>query len=87
LPKPKSKLRCVIDIKSTSVLPRTVGPQTAAYEAAYYETTGGERTDRRYCLHLKPDGYNLVPLKDGAGIQDLTLFVSALNVHRWRANL
>lgn len=86
LPKPKSKLRCVIDIKSTDQLPRTVGPQTAAYEAAYLEGTG-EKTDRRYCLHLRPDRYTLVSLKDGAGAQDLTVFVSALNLYRWRANL
>lgn len=83
LPKPKSKLRCLVDLKSTATLPRTVGPQTAAYENALREMTG-EKIDRRYCLHLKPDAYTFVPLKDGPGIQDFTLFLSALNVHRWR---
>lgn len=84
LPQRKRKRRALIDIKSTAVLPRTVGPQTAAYDRANYEMTG-EKSDCRFCLHLKPDDYKLVELTDGPGIQDFTLFLSALNVHRWRA--
>lgn len=76
----------LIDIKSTATLPRTVGPQTAAYEHANHEMTG-EKIANRYCLHLGPDRYNLVRLQDGRGIQDFTVFLSALNVHRWRSNV
>jgi hypothetical protein len=73
-----------IDIKTTATLPRTVGPQTAAYKQAHEETTG-QKTKRRSCLHLKADGtYRLVELTDGKGVQDFTVFLSALNLHRWR---
>lgn len=81
----RSKKRVsVIDIKSTAVLPRTVGPQTAGYENAWTEMTG-ERVGDRYCLHLSPDEYKLVKLTDGRGVQDLTVFISALNIHRFRS--
>lgn len=73
----------VVDSKSTAVLPRTVGPQTAAYLNAYNEMTGEKYTNRA-CLHLLPDDYRFVPLIDkGKRIADLTLFQSQLNVHRW----
>lgn len=77
-----NRRRSIIDIKSTSALPRTVGPQTSAYENAYREMTG-EKTERRFCLHLKPDGYSLVPLQDGPRVNDLTYFISALNIWRF----
>lgn len=76
--------RVIADIKSTAALPRTVGPQTAAYDAAHCEATG-DKPHERYCLHLKPDGYTWAPLKDGPRVQDLTVFVSALNIHRFRS--
>lgn len=83
LPKGGKKHRKVLaDIKSTSILPRSVGPQTAAYKNAYEEMTSDRGYDR-YCLHLMPDDYKFVALKDGRGIQDLTMFVSALNLWRW----
>jgi hypothetical protein len=73
----------IVDSKSTHVLPRTVGPQTSAYLAAFNEMTG-EAYKHRACLHLKPDGYTFVPLEDkGKRIADYTLFVSQLNVYRW----
>jgi hypothetical protein len=75
----------MIDIKSTAALPRIVGPQTAAYSEALTETTG-EKAARRYCLHLGPHlgarAYKLVEQKNP---QDFTVFVSALNIYRWRA--
>lgn len=77
-----NRRKAIIDLKSTAVLPKTVGPQTAAYENALREMTG-EKTERRFCLHLKPDAYSLVPLKDGRGVQDLTYFISALNIWRF----
>lgn len=80
----KRPRRIIADIKSTATLPRTVGPQTAAYDAAYCEASG-EKQHERYCLHLKPDGYTWAPLKDGRRVQDFTLFLSALNIHRFRS--
>jgi hypothetical protein len=74
----------MVDMKATAVLPRTVGPQTAAYKQALEETTG-QKSKRRYCLHLKPDAYKLVEVTDGPGLQDWTVFLSALNIFRWRA--
>lgn len=77
-----NRKKALIDIKSTATLPRTVGPQTAAYEACIKES--GEHNQARYCLHLKPDAYNCVPLKDGRGVTDMTVFISALNIWRFR---
>lgn len=68
------------DLKSTASVPRTVGPQTAAYVEAYNEMTG-KRIRDRYCLHLKPDGkYSSHKLTNA---RDWTVFQSCLNVHRW----
>lgn len=74
----------MVDMKSTAALPRTVGPQTAAYKQALEETTG-QKSKRRYCLHLKPETYKLVEVTEGPGLQDWTVFLSALNIYRWRA--
>lgn len=78
------KRKTLVDIKSTATLPRTVGPQTAGYENAWSEMSG-EKIGDRYCLHLGPDSYKLVKLTDGRGIQDFSVFVSALNIHRFRS--
>lgn len=79
-----NRKKAIGDIKSTATLPRTVGPQTAAYEALHTEMTG-EKHQLRFCLNLKPDGYSFVPLNtQRRGVQDLTYFVSALNI--WRFN-
>lgn len=73
----------IVDSKSTAILPRTVGPQTSAYLAAFNEGSG-EKYTHRACLHLKPDDYRFVPLEDrGKRIADYTLFISQLNVYRW----
>jgi hypothetical protein len=73
-------VECVIDWKSGQV-PRTVGPQTAAYERFYRGKRGG-RIRRRYCVQLCDTGdYRLHPLKDPA---DWSYFLSALNIHHWR---
>lgn len=74
------KSKRLIDIKSIASLPRTVGPQTAAYAEAYYEDTG-ERIRDRYCVQLKPDGaYSVQKLSDP---NDWNIFQSALNLYRW----
>lgn len=68
--------RCLIDIKTSTQIPRTVGPQTAAYAQAL-----GKKL-YRYCVQLKADAtYRTVPLRDPA---DWSIFLSALNIHHWR---
>ena len=73
----------LIDLKSTASVPKTVGPQTAAYAEAHTEMTGQYVSDR-YCLHLKPDGkYKAHKLDDR---RDWTIFQSCLNVYNWYYN-
>lgn len=70
----------LIDLKSTASVPRTVGPQTAAYAEAHTEMTG-QHVDDRYCLHLKPDGrYKAHKLDD---VRDWSIFQSSLNLYNW----
>lgn len=75
-----SERECVVDVKSGSVVPKTVGPQTAAYVTAHNEMYSA-KVRTRYCLHLRPDGtYKAHKLDDP---RDWTIFQSALNLHRW----
>ena len=62
-----------IDIKSGAI-PRSAGPQTAAYACALYSLTG-IKTRKRYVLDLKPAKYSLPPLTD---LNDMAVFKSAL---------
>lgn len=71
---------CLIEFKATAALPRTVGPQTAAYERLY-QATHGPGYRRRYCVQLKPGDYKVHPLTDPA---DWSVFQSCLNIHYWR---
>lgn len=67
----------LIDIKATAVIPRTVGPQTAAYAAALDEARIGRRV-----VQLKSDGtYRTRVLNDRA---DWNVFLSAFNIFTWR---
>lgn len=77
-----NKRRSLIDIKS-GAMPRTVGPQTAAYDVAGADTHG-IKCERRYCLQLNPElprGYKLHPLTNSA---DWSMFLSALNCWRFK---
>lgn len=76
LPKRGREIRVLGDIKTGTVIPKTTGPQTAAYEAAY----DGPSIHERYCLHLEQDRYRLIPLPNRG---DFNVFVSALNVWRF----
>lgn len=77
LPNRKSVL---IDIKTGSV-PRTAGPQTAAYARALKECHGyGMDTKYRYALLLRPEGYKLIPLAD---TNDDQVFLAAITMHNW----
>lgn len=71
---------CIIDVKATATIPRSVGPQTAAYERLYTANFGG-RARRRLCLQLKPEDYRLEPLNDA---RDWSMFQSCLNVHNFK---
>lgn len=72
---------CVLDIKSSSILPRSVKPQTAAYREALVASniaTG----PTRYSVHLRPDGtYRLDRHNNSA---DFSIFLSALNIWRFK---
>ncbi len=72
----------LVDVKS-GVVPKTVGPQTAAYRDAFLEEHDSECSRIRYCVQLTGDGdFKLHKLNDPT---DFNLFLSALNVHKWRA--
>lgn len=72
----------LIDIKSTTGVPRTVGPQTAGYAEAWHEMTG-ERMRDRYCIQLRGDGtYRSHKLEDP---RDWEIFKACLVVHQWMA--
>lgn len=68
------------DVKSTSGVPRTVGPQTAAYAEAWREMTG-RRVRDRYCVHLKPDARYALHKLDNP--RDWSVFQAALTIHQW----
>lgn len=67
------------DLKSTYSVPRTVGPQTAAYAEAYRSMHAGRRPER-YCIHIKDGNYKAHKRNDPA---DWALFLSCLNVHKF----
>ena len=73
----------VVDVKSGAIPTRTVGPQTAAYEFALRECWPDlfPRALPRACVRLMPNDYQFVPLRDG---RDWNVFLSALNIHKWR---
>lgn len=48
----------VIDIKTSAVVPKTVGPQVTAYDDCL-----DPPTRNRWCLHLTANDYKLIPLK------------------------
>jgi len=68
----------LVDIKSGSVVPKTVGPQLAAYAKAYAEEAG-EVVKHRYCVHLNGDMYASHRCSDPG---DWSIFLSALNLHK-----
>jgi hypothetical protein len=72
--------RRLIDVKSTASVPRTVGPQTAAYAELWKENHGDTIRDR-YCVHLKPDGKYRAHKLDNP--RDWQVFKAALTIHRW----
>jgi hypothetical protein len=70
----------LLDFKATAQVPATVGPQTAGYEHLYREQYGAKKRLQRYCVHLLPDDYRVIPLEDS---RDESIFLSALNLYHW----
>lgn len=78
---PRRRRPSVIDRKTTAVIPKSVGPQTAAYREAR-AAQGFELGTDRYCVHLRSDAsYKLLKL---AAPGDYPLFLSCLNVWRFK---
>ena len=72
----------LLDLKATYVIPRSVGPQTAAYQLAYNEGLETMPIDERWCVHLRADGrYEVHPLTDP---MDRAVWLAALTLARWR---
>lgn len=70
---------CLVDIK-TGAVPRTVGPQTAAYANAWDEANPRHRIRRRFALALDGSSYSLRECNNPA---DWSVFLSALNCWRF----
>lgn len=71
----------LIDVK-TGQVPRTVGPQLAAYEEAYHANEDNPHAlRRRLCVQLTGDGYRIHECKNAS---DWSVFQSCLNVWRFR---
>jgi hypothetical protein len=70
--------KCIIDAKRCAMVPKSAGPQTSAYEAAYREerATAIDRFDR-YALHMTPQKWSLVQFTDP---NDYRVFLSALTI-------
>lgn len=75
-----SRRDALIDFKASAVVPVTVGPQTAGYELLYRDLHGGGKRMRRYCVHLSPTEYRVIPLEDS---RDESIFLSSLNLFHW----
>lgn len=75
--------RDLIDIKRTATPPRSAGIQTAGQEIALRETFDipDSVQFKRWVLHLRNGKYKLVPHTDRG---DRAVFLSALNVTKWR---
>ena len=74
--------RTLIDLKATFAIMPAVGPQTAAYQAAYNHRHPSAPAKHRYALHLKPDGsYTGHSLEDPT---DMAIFLNCLTIHKWK---
>ena len=77
---PKHKELALVDVKTGLTMPKSVGPQTAAYAEAY-AVANKRRRPRRYCCLLGPGTYKLEPLTN---VSDFDVFKAALTIHRWQ---
>lgn len=81
----------IIDAKRTAQVPRTAGPQTAAYLEALQSMPNEDLPDvavgvqkydaQRFALHLRAEGrWSLVPFTDKS---DLRVFLACKTLHDW----
>lgn len=70
----------LLDFKASAAVPPTVGPQTAGYSLLYRDLYGGNKRMLRYCVHLSPTEYRVIPLEDS---RDEAIFLSSLNLYHW----
>lgn len=71
----------LIDLKRTASVPRTAGPQTAAYVQIIRENSFDLTANiDRFALHLTPERWRLVPFTDP---NDLRVFLAALTLHNF----
>lgn len=70
----------LLDFKASAAVPVTVGPQTAGYKFLYHDLYGNKGRVHRYCVHLTPTEYRVIPLEDS---RDESIFLSALNLFHW----
>jgi hypothetical protein len=70
----------LLDFKSSAAVPITVGPQTAGYSLLYRDLYGSKGRVHRYCVHLTPSEYRVIPLEDS---RDEAIFLSSLNLFHW----
>jgi hypothetical protein len=81
----------LIDAKRTAQVPRSAGPQTAAYQIALRESRPEAIADAielgvvgmnimRFALHLTPGRWQLVPFRNP---NDQRVFLSALTIHNY----
>lgn len=69
------------DKKTSIAAPMSVGPQTAAYVAAF----GMKTVTHRASVQLRPDGtYQFVPL---TGQDDYAVFLSCLTIHKFKESM
>lgn len=69
------------DIKTTADHVETVGPQTAAYQAAWEEQMGVKISGRLSIRLTKQGAPKVVELKDR---NDIHIFYNCLKIHQWR---
>lgn len=75
-----TRREALLDFKASAAVPVTVGPQTAGYQFLHRDLYGGGKRMQRYCVHLTPTEYRVIPLEDS---RDESIFLSSLNLFHW----
>ncbi len=69
----------LLDIKTSTVVPKTTALQLAAYQGAW-EEMGGNPVDQLMCVQLKPDSYSIKVYNNP---KDYFTFLTFLSVYKW----
>ena len=70
----------LIEIKTSTTIPKTTGLQLAGYQQAYQETTK-VKIKRRLCVQLLEGTYKIQLFEEKS---DFRVFTSCLNIRNWR---